>query len=230
MVLDIGAGTGISAELLLKAGVTNLSLIEPSTAMLEQAVTRLGGQVQYHQLYAEELNHEFNANVDLAYALNTFHLFADLSRFLANIACALKPGGVFVFNISSPTYSFNHLDHNELEAIKANKIFYEKLNQIANNEVLLYTIELLNKILAHDLTGVFTEESIEQIFASVGMRLEANKEVIIKMNANYQRNIWSMMAQSFVEDSAKITTIIDSIKLPEELEIRQALFKFVNAE
>lgn len=33
-VLDIGAGTGVSSEIILEAGVENLYLIEPSAAML----------------------------------------------------------------------------------------------------------------------------------------------------------------------------------------------------
>ena len=34
-VIDIGSGTGVSAEVLLNAGVKNLSLVEPSETMLQ---------------------------------------------------------------------------------------------------------------------------------------------------------------------------------------------------
>lgn len=230
LVLDIGAGTGVSAQIILEAGVTNLTLVEPSAAMLEQARARLGDKADYKKLYAEELNQEFNANVDLAYALNTFHLFTDLSKFLANIACALKPGGVFVFNISAPTYGFETLSELEIQTIKANKNFYEKLNVAKPNDVLAYTTKLLDKIIDKDLSEVFTRDSVEQIFASVGMSLEASTEVVLKMDADYQRNIWSMMAQGFVSDTEQIAKIIDSVELPEQLEVRQAIFKLVNSK
>jgi ubiquinone/menaquinone biosynthesis C-methylase UbiE len=228
LVIDIGAGTGVSSEVILKTGVKNLVLVEPSEAMLEQAIKRLADKAEYCKLHAEDLNDKFNSNVDLAYALNTFHLFTDLSKFLASIACALKPGGCFVFNISTPTYGFEKLSKEEIATIKANKDFYTKLNESAPNEILIYTIALLDKIIDCDFTEVFTKDSVEQIFASVGMRLEDSTEVIIKMQADYQRNIWSMMAQSFVSDQKQIDDLVKSIELPEELHIRQAIFKLVN--
>ena len=92
-----------------------------------------------------------------------------------------------------------------------------------------YTTKLLDKILEQDHSEVFTRDSIEQIFASVGMQLEASTEVVIKMEPEYQRNIWSMMAQSFLNKQNRINELVQSIALPDELHIRQAIFKLVNS-
>lgn len=196
--------------------------------MQQESKLRLGNKVSYYKLYAEDLNQEFNANVDIAYCLNTFHLLTNLSKFLANIACALKPGGVLVFNISVPTYGFQNLSEQEIATIKANRDFYHKLSELSSQDVLAYTTKLLDKILANDLSEVFTRDSIEQIFASVGMELVASTEVVIKMEPEYQRNIWSMMAQSFLNKQDQINELVQSVALPSELHIRQAIFKLVN--
>ncbi len=229
IVLDIGAGTGVSSEIILNTGVKNLYLIDPAAAMLKQAKERLGdNQVKYLELNAEDLLDAFNNNVDIAYALNTFHLFKDMSKFLAAIACVLKPSGVFVFNISAPTYGFTNLTAGERATLEANKNFYLLLNEKNNSEIIKYTIALIDQILAGDFNNIYIKEKIEMIFSAVGMSLESYKEVMINVTPDYQQNLWSMIARSFISDEKQINEMIDSIELPKELNIRQAIFKLVN--
>lgn len=228
VVLDIGAGTGVSSEIILNTGVENLYLVEPSSPMLEQANKRLGDKVSYVQLNAEDLNKVFIGDVDIAYALNTFHLFADMSKFLANIACALKPGGIFVFNISVPTYGFDALNAEERRAIEANREFYSKLNEKIHSEIVTATIELIDKILNFQFDRVYTKEKIEMVFSSVNLNLVDYKEIFITVASNYQRDIWRMIGKSFISDLAVLEELINSIELPKELQIRQAIFKLVN--
>jgi ubiquinone/menaquinone biosynthesis C-methylase UbiE len=231
IVLDIGAGTGVSSEMILKAGVKNLYVIDPAEAMLKQARERLGeDKVKYLKLSAEDLLEEFSANVDLAYALNTFHLFADMSKFLAAIACTLKPNGVFVFNISAPTFGFTTMTEDERLTLEANKQFYTKLNEkvTSENEIIRYTIALIDQILGNNFDNIYTKEKIEMIFSAVGMSLASYKEILIKVSPDYQQNIWSMIARSFISDEATIQNIINSVTLPKEVNIRQAIFKLIN--
>ncbi len=230
IVLDIGAGTGVSSEIILNAGIKNLYLIDPAAVMLKQARARLGDdQVKYLELNAEDLLDEFNSNVDIAYALNTFHLFKDMSKFLAAIACTLKPNGVFVFNISAPTYGFNNLSGDERITLEANKNFYMQLYEKNNSEIIKYTIALIDQILESNFNNIYTKEKIEMIFSAVGMSLESYKEIMIKVSPDYQQNLWSMIARSFISEEEQINAMIDSIKLPKELNIRQAIFKLVNS-
>lgn len=230
IVLDIGAGTGVSSEMILDAGVKNLYVIDPSEAMLKQARERLGDdQITYLKLSAEDLLNEFNANVDLAYALNTFHLFGEMSKFLAAIACTLKPNGVFVFNISAPTFGFTNMTEGERLTLEANKQFYTKLNENSKSDIIGYTIALIDQILENNFDNIYTKEKIEMIFSAVGMSLTSYKEILINVSPDYQQNIWSMIARSFVSDEKQIENIIDSVKLPKEINIRQAIFKLVNS-
>ncbi len=229
VVLDIGAGTGVSSEIILNAGVKNLYLIDPAAAMLKQARERLGDdQVKYLELNAEDLLDAFNNNVDIAYALNTFHLFKDMSKFLAAIACVLKPNGVFVFNISAPTYGFNNLSADERITLEANKNFYTQLNEKNNSEIIKYTVSLIDQILESNFNNIYTKEKVEMIFSAVGMSLESYKEIMITVSPDYQQNLWSMIARSFISDEKQIKDMINSIQLPKELHIRQAIFKLVN--
>ncbi len=228
IILDIGAGTGVSSEIIFEAGAKNLHLIDPAASMLKQAQLRLGSKVKYLELNAEDLLTEFNSNVDLAYALNTFHLFRDMSKFLAAIACVLKPNGVFVFNISAPTYGFENLTPEERTALEANKLFYTKLNSVVNQDVISATVALIDQILSNNFNNIYTKDKVEMIFSSVGMSLDAYKEILIKVTADYQENIWFMIAKSFISDDQAIRDMIASVKLPEEVHIRQAIFKLVN--
>lgn len=96
-ILDLGAGTGILARRLLAAfpGV-RMTLVDGSSAMLEQARTALGGRVSYlHQDLTDELPPgPWDAIVS---ALAIHHLAHRLQQALfARIHAALVPSGIFV--------------------------------------------------------------------------------------------------------------------------------------
>lgn len=228
-ILDIGAGTGVASEMIIKTGFGELTLLEPSQAMLAQAQKRLGEKAGYIEASIENLNLDDIGTFDLIYALNCFHLFQDMSKALANIACLLKPSAVFVFNISAPTYSFDLMTNEERFIIESNLNFYDKLYELTPNPIIKHTTELLQKILDGNADITFTKSKTELVFQSVGLNLEDYREVIIKINNQYQKNIWRMMGTAFSQDQNSIEEIIDSISLPQEVEIRQAIFKFSNS-
>jgi len=228
IVIDLGAGTGVSSTVLLQNGAANLTLVDPSRAMLEEAETKLQDRVEYICASAETFYGSFDSNVDLIYALNCIHLFENMLQAIAGIACALKQGGLFVFNISAPTYSFNEMTQEEQDLIQANLEFYKKLNDLVSNPILEHTVQLLTKTLEGDKGSLYTKDKFIEIFKSVNFEFKDSSEITINVEADYQRNIWRMIAQSFIQDSEQIEELISSTKLPETIKLRQALFKFSN--
>lgn len=227
-VMDVGAGTGVASEMLLQSGIDDLTLLEPSSGMLEQAKAKLGTKANYLQTTIEAIEVESIEPFDLVYALNCFHLFQNLSQALANIACILKPQGVFVFNISVPTYSFPHSTAEEKNIIQANLKFYRKLEELTQNQIVSHTVSLLEKILDNDSEMVYNKEKIKDIFAAVNLEMQDDTEVVVKVDADYQRNIWRMIAMAFAQEGKLIEDLIVGIELPGQVHIRQAVFKFVN--
>lgn len=228
VIIDLGAGTGVSSQVLLQNGAKNLTLVDPSRAMLEEAEARLQDQVQYICANAESFYGSFNANVDLIYALNCIHLFGNLLEAIAGIACALKKDGLFIFNISAPTYSFDLMDKEEKELIQANLNFYTKLNAIIQNPILEHTVLLLTKTLEGNKSDLYSKDKFIEIFKSVNFEFKDSAEITIQVESDYQRNIWRMIAQSFIQDMDQIEEVIKSVELPEFIKLRQAQFKFSN--
>lgn len=228
IIIDLGAGTGVSSEVLLKHGASNLTLVEPSRAMLEEAEARLGDQVNYLCASAENFYANFESTVDIVYALNCVHLFPDLVSALAGVACALKNGGMFIFNISAPTYAFENIDEHEYILIQANLDFYKALNEISPNQILSHTVELLTKTLAGNHEQLYSKDKFVDIFKSLNFEFQKSAEIAIEVDSEYQKNIWRMIALSFIQDEELIQETIQAIPLPETIKLRQAQFKFKN--
>jgi SAM-dependent methyltransferase len=228
VIIDLGAGTGVSSEVILNKGAKKLTLVDPSRAMLEAAELKLGDRVEYLCADAENFYANFLGTVDLIYSLNSIHLFPNLTAALASIGCALKKDGYFVFNISAPTFSFDAVSSEELELIKANLEFYSKLNEVVNNPILEHTVMLLDKTLKKECDLQYTRDKFIELFKYINFEFADYSEVIIELDSSYQQNIWSMMGQSFTEDGELISKIIDSIPLNQTIKVRQALFKFKN--
>jgi ubiquinone/menaquinone biosynthesis C-methylase UbiE len=228
LVLDIGAGTGVSAEIILTSDVRKLVLVEPSVVMLEEAYLRHGDKVDYVNSGIEDLKSYFKAEVDLAYALNCFHLFHNLQLALTNVSAILKPQGSFIFNLSSPTFGFSELSDREKLVIKANQIFYKKLYEITGTQILEYTNLLLQQILDEDFTNVYNHDKLNSLFDAFGMQLNDSVEAHIDTQIDYQQNIWRMISRSFIDDEIVVNNIIDSIALPDQVHIRQIIFRAQN--
>lgn len=92
VVADVGSGTGISSELLLRSGCT-VHAVEPNEAMRRAAEEILGGNDRFRSVAgtAEETTLP-DASVDLATAGQAFHWF-DRVRFREELARILRPGG-----------------------------------------------------------------------------------------------------------------------------------------
>lgn len=227
LVVDIGGGTGISTQAILEAGPKILCLLDPSEAMISQAKKRLEDKVRYIQLPVERMCEEFNDTVDLAYALNCFHLFPDARSAVLNISGALKSGGIFVFNICSPSYYFNSINSDELDVIKSNIDFYSSLHQ-ANQEqskVLANTVKLLTEAIHSKGELVYTKDKIKLLFSYANMMMLDQEETVISIEPYYQKNIWRLIASGYISDEQQIEDIINNTYIPDVVRIRQGFFK-----
>ena len=92
-IADVGAGTGISAELLLGRGASVVA-IEPNEAMRAAASTRLGSQPGFRAIAGSaEATSLDAASVDAVVAAQAFHWF-DRAAFRLECRRILKDGGI----------------------------------------------------------------------------------------------------------------------------------------
>ena len=95
VVADVGAGTGISAELFLRHGFTVVA-VEPNDAMREAAIALLGGEPRFRAVAAPaEATTLPASSIDLVVAAQAFHWF-DRAAFHAECRRILRPKGVVV--------------------------------------------------------------------------------------------------------------------------------------
>jgi SAM-dependent methyltransferase len=91
-VADIGSGTGISTELLLRIGC-EVYAVEPNAAMRQAAETRFSGETQFHSVDARaESTTLADASVDAVTAGQAFHWF-DRDRTRREFVRILRPSG-----------------------------------------------------------------------------------------------------------------------------------------
>ena len=92
-IADVGAGTGISAALLLRHGFAVVA-VEPNDAMREAAIARLGSDPRFRAVAAPaEATTLDAASIDAVVAAQAFHWF-DRAAFRAECARILKPRGL----------------------------------------------------------------------------------------------------------------------------------------
>jgi SAM-dependent methyltransferase len=92
-VADIGAGTGISAELFLRAGYA-VTAVEPNDAMRAAAETLLAQHARFRSVAGTAEATTLDAgSVDLAIAAQAFHWF-DRAQTNAELVRILAPGGL----------------------------------------------------------------------------------------------------------------------------------------
>lgn len=226
-VVDLGAGTGILDEELLKKGFKNITLVEPSEAMLEESKAKLGTQVKYIQNSAENIDKNFSANIDLLFVMNALHLLPALDPALTAISKSLKPKGYFVFNSTAPSFAFEGtLSETEKSLIKANIEFYAGLAALSSNEITIKTKELLELYLEGNFASAYKRSYFKEILPKYSLTEKAYTEIVIKLEKSKQKSIWMMIGSAFVQEIDLLEKLINSIELQDELEIRQACFLY----
>lgn len=228
LIIDLGAGTGVSTEALYKAGASNLHVVEPSEAMIAENKARLGDtDVKFIRAAAENFGAHFDKNVDVIYALNCFHLFADLKLILDQLYKSLKPGGRFVFNVSMPSFTFENLSAEEFVSVKANRDFYKALEQHSESPLIQNTINLFNKILAGDTLNLVNKEGLINAFFELGFKFDNYGEYYIEGNAQAQKVLWELVATCLISAQDERKAFLENIKAPAKMLFRQAYFSFI---
>jgi SAM-dependent methyltransferase len=100
-VLDIGCGTGLSSDLLLRtaigARVESLHLLDTSPRMLARAEARLKNRTALLNSSEGFLDDRFAPeSFDVILTCSVLHHIPDLRSFVAHVARVQRPGGVFI--------------------------------------------------------------------------------------------------------------------------------------
>jgi SAM-dependent methyltransferase len=100
-VLDIGCGTGLSSDLLLRSAigprVESLHLLDTSPRMLARAKARLENRTATLDSTEGLLDERFAPeSFDVILTCSVLHHIPDLASFVAHVACIQKPGGFFI--------------------------------------------------------------------------------------------------------------------------------------
>jgi 2-polyprenyl-3-methyl-5-hydroxy-6-metoxy-1,4-benzoquinol methylase len=104
-ILDAGCGPGLYCERFAKAGlqVTGMDISENSLQYAKETAERKGLKVEY--INASYLDMCFHNVFDAIFIIwHDFCVlsFEDRGKFLTNVFIALKPGGYFAFDVSTP--------------------------------------------------------------------------------------------------------------------------------
>lgn len=223
-IVDLGAGTGVSAKALIEAGAKDITLVDPSLVMLQQAEKKISSAATYIQAGAENFSTHFNNDVELVYALNCFHLFSDMPSIFAQLKQACKPQAHFVFNLSMPSLCFENLSTEEYLSAKANRDFYHNLAAHAESQLITNTVNLFDKILSADTAGLVNKQSIESLFDLGGFKLVNYAEYPIEGDAAAQKVIWELISTCLVPDKEERVEFLNNQYAPEKMFFRQAFF------
>jgi SAM-dependent methyltransferase len=99
-MLDIGCGTGLASDCILKsalgARVRSVVLLDTSSAMLQRAGARASGWGVTVTIHEGTLDQSPPQKYDLIVTCSVLHHVPDVPAFLADVAARLAPGGVFL--------------------------------------------------------------------------------------------------------------------------------------
>ncbi len=104
-VVDLGCGFGWFSRWAQERGAASVLGVDVSTKMLERAVAdTASASVEYRCIDLDELELPQDS-CDVVFSSLTLHYVKDLSRLLAMLARATRPGGSLVCSVEHPIYS-----------------------------------------------------------------------------------------------------------------------------
>ena len=223
-IIDLGAGTGVSAKILIENGAKNLTLVDPSVAMLQQAEKKFSTAASYIQAGAEDFATHFNHDVDVIYALNCFHLFGDIGAIFNEIKKASKPNAHFIFNVSMPSFCFGSMVGDEYNCVKANRDFYNNLALLSDSPLIGNTVRLFDRLLNEDFEGLMNKAVMAELIHSCGLKLENYAEYPIEGDSKAQKIIWELISTCLIPVKEERLDFLNNQKAPEKMFFRQAFF------
>ncbi|MEI6796364.1 MAG: class I SAM-dependent methyltransferase [Methanomassiliicoccales archaeon] len=152
-VLDLGCGPGLYAQRLTSQGaiVTGLDISRNSIAYAKKEAQRLGLDIDYRRM--DFFDMQFEAEFDLAmqiYGEICVFSAADRGRLLDKVHAALRPGGLFIFDVTTPLFE-EQLSGRSWQALESG--FWKPYPHL----VLEYGIEYEEGMLHLDQYAIFDE-------------------------------------------------------------------------
>jgi 2-polyprenyl-3-methyl-5-hydroxy-6-metoxy-1,4-benzoquinol methylase len=99
-VLDIGCGTGLSSELMLRTGlgerIAKITLLDTSSGMLAECARRASAWGVAHELIEGTVDQLVGIKYDLVIICSVLHHIVDLPEFLARVASLQSSGGAVI--------------------------------------------------------------------------------------------------------------------------------------
>lgn len=106
-VIDLGCGSGVYADYLIKGGASKLTCIDYSPEMVEIVKRKFGERINaYAQDASIGLIKEESESADLIISPLMIHYLEDLSVLFNDVARVLKNGGSFAFSTHHPFADF----------------------------------------------------------------------------------------------------------------------------
>ncbi|MGI9280780.1 MAG: class I SAM-dependent methyltransferase [Endozoicomonas sp.] len=100
-ILDLGCGMGQFAERAINEGASQVTGIDISANMINEAKSRHTELCHFIQVPVEDFSYP-SEQYDLVTSSLCFHYIKELSTLLNNIARTLKPGGQLIFSVEHP--------------------------------------------------------------------------------------------------------------------------------
>ena len=108
-VIDMGCGSGVYAEWLIKQSVNRLTCVDVSEQMISLIKKNLGTKVNaYKQDISFGLPYENNNSADVILSPLVLHYIENLKPVFESVYRVLKPGGYMVFSMHHPFTDFKY--------------------------------------------------------------------------------------------------------------------------
>ncbi|MEX2602377.1 MAG: class I SAM-dependent methyltransferase, partial [Balneolaceae bacterium] len=119
-ILELACGTGTVALLLDELGVYSITATDGSPSMIEKAQQKTGPE--HSEILFQVMNFleiDLDSKYDVVFmvfdSLNYLHSEADIEKLHAEVAGVLRPGGIFIYDFTTPRNSRKAISylHNE---------------------------------------------------------------------------------------------------------------------
>jgi len=179
-ILDLACGTGTAAILLAKQGyqVTGLDISAPMIKIARNKAKKKNLRIKFSCQDIRQM--KFTQKFDLATcffdAMNHLYTYRDFAQGCRNVGKALKPGGLFIFDLNTEFGLKTHWNNQRTEQRKKDlrSIFissYSKKKKFATVNATLYIKEMnrIEKITAQFANRAYTAEQVHRALRNAGL-------------------------------------------------------------
>lgn len=174
-ILDLGCGPGLYAERLCMSGhkVTGVDFSEGSIKYARDSAKRRGLEIEYicNNIFNLSYRQHFDVVIQVYGEINTFS-DEERNRLFTIVQKALKPGGVFIFDVTTPVHRSNKRGNKDWYI--NNRGFWRGSNHIVLEEIFDYEHHIwLDQYVVIDENEVkvyrdwfhdYTKEEIQELF------------------------------------------------------------------